>query len=269
MERSEMVYLAAVVALSACLVAATNSMSTGGERLLLFPYWLIRFGIEGGLFVAFRSLLETGPLFRSRPLTLFAIAFLLSLVPFVLATTAFDIVLGFPELGLENAPVAGTAVLREFLLEIAYLADDHLSLCLLLSLPRFIDLLPSHAKTPVSDQPAATPVADPETVLMPLLDSPLQGSLIRLEAQEHYVIVVTDREQRMVLGRFSDYTAMLSSTLGLQVHRSHWVALRAVAEVFEENRNMKLRLTNGDVVPVSRRHRTEVSDGLANRAPQS
>jgi hypothetical protein len=259
MKHEESLYLLIVIALSGSLVAATNPASFGMERVYLYLYWLVRFAIEGGLFLAFRSLLETGQQLRRRPLILMSLAFVSSLIPFVLATTALDIVLGFPELGLGQAPSDGVSFIREFLFEVTYLADDHLFLCLLLSLPRLLNLLVGEAapKSPLSAVSGSLPTG-PQLVL-PMLDPPLNGTVIRLEAQEHYVIVVATGEQRMVLGRFSDFVATLPSSEGQMVHRSHWVAYNAASEVFQENRNMKLRLINGDVVPVSRRYRDAAS----------
>lgn len=254
----EIGYLLAVVILSAGLVAASNPSDFGAGRALLYLYWMTRLAIEAALFLAFRSLVEAGGLFGRRPPVLTAVAFLLSLVPFVLAATAFDIVLGFPELGLGTTRPGDGLFVSEFVLEVGYLADDHLFLCLLLSLPRLLEWWSGREAT---DPPVETANAE-ATHFLPMLNPPLDGAIIRLEAQEHYVVVVSTGEQRMVLGRFSDFIATLPPSLGMQVHRSHWIARSAAREVFQDNRNMKIRLTNGDVVPVSRRHRDAASDML-------
>ena len=68
----------------------------------------------------------------------------------------------------------------------------------------------------------------------------------------------------MILGRFTDIVATLPASLGLKVHRSHWVARATIAETFTEKRNLKLRLINKDVVPVSRRYRETVLKEVAN-----
>lgn len=255
MTRRDIGYVLAVVVLSAGLVAASNPNDFGAGRVLLYLYWITRLAIEAALFLAFRSLVEAGGLIGRRPPILTAVAFLLSLVPFVLAVTAFDIVLGFPELGLGTSRSGGDSFVTEFVLEVGYLTDDHIFLCLLLSLPRLLEWWSGRA---APDPPADTNTAK-DTPLLPMLNPPLDGAIIRLEAQEHYVVVVSTGEQRMVLGRFSDFIATLSPSLGMQVHRSHWIARNAVQEIFHDNRNMKIRLTNGDVVPVSRRYRDSVT----------
>ncbi len=53
----------------------------------------------------------------------------------------------------------------------------------------------------------------------------LDGQINHIEAQEHYIRVATSSERRMVLYRFSDAIREMPDTLGLQVHRSHWVRI--------------------------------------------
>ncbi len=260
MKRPEILYVLSITLLMAALVAATNPNTFADLRVYLYAYWMVRLSIECGLFIAFRSLLEAAVVERRRRVLLFSSAFLLSLLPFVLAITALDIVLGFPELGISDPGAAEGAFLREFVLEVFYLADDHLVLCLIVSLPRLL----STGGTPAALFAEFERPQDDSYVLgpeqLPMLASPIKGALVRVEAQEHYVIINSTEEQRMVLGRFSDVIALLPGPLGMQVHRSHWVAAAAVSSVFVESRNMKLRLFNGDVVPVSRRYSSAVRD---------
>ena len=52
--------------------------------------------------------------------------------------TAIDIVLGFPELGIGSTDPAGIKPAAAFGWELVYLLDNHIFLCLLLCLPRFL-----------------------------------------------------------------------------------------------------------------------------------
>ena len=267
MGRQELLYTLSATVFAACLIAATNQGALGGARLYLYAYWLVRLLIECGLFIAFRSLIEAAGLPRRRIYSAFCAAFMLSLIPFVLAATAFDIVLGLPELGLAS-PGGDRSFLSEFFFEIIYLADDHLFLCLIVSLPRLLSILPWRSTLPAPlDMLEEDRVQAGNANLLPMLDKPLKGVLTRMEAQEHYVTISTTEEQRMILGRFSDMVAMLPPSLGMQVHRSHWVARAAVSKVFAENRNMKLRLYDGSVIPVSRRNRDAVKEQFDTGAP--
>jgi DNA-binding LytR/AlgR family response regulator len=89
-----------------------------------------------------------------------------------------------------------------------------------------------------------------------------------MEAQEHYVRITTDEEVRMVLCRFSDIVRELSDDAGMQTHRSHWAAYPAIAEAVKEGQNMKLVLTSGDSVPVSRSFRS-TAEAKLERLPVS
>ncbi len=257
MKRAEVIYVFIVSLLVAGLISATNSDSFGSARIYLYLYWLVRIFIECGLFIAFRNLLETNGVLKNRVFRLFSVSFILSLIPFVLAITALDIVLGFPELGLDSTDQSTGFHVTEFLMELIYVADDHLFLCILLSLPRILPLLdePMQSYSEIEGQTRTK-----QSSILPMLDPPLSGQLVRVEAQEHYVIINSTDEQRMVLGRFSDLVGTLPPSLGIKIHRSHWVTFDAVEKYFVENRNMKLRLTNGDIVPVSRRYRRTVAE---------
>jgi len=56
----------------------------------------------------------------------------------------------------------------------------------------------------------------------------------------------------LLLLRLSDAVAELGPTLGRQVHRSYWVARRAVSSVERDRYRVRLILRNGARVPVSR-----------------
>jgi len=75
--------------------------------------------------------------------------------------------------------------------------------------------------------------------------------LISLSAQDHYIEVVTTQGRDLVLGRFSDVVAQLADWDGLRIHRSHWVARKAIAGV-ERGTKPVVRLTDGRHLPVSR-----------------
>lgn len=265
MKRSELVYILVITLLAVGLVSATNPNTFGSDRPILYLYWLLRLFIECGLFVAFRSLLDSNDTVRLKPVPLFVSALFLSLVPYVLAMTTFDIVLGVPELGLDGQVPGGGSFFGAFLLEIAYLFDDHLFLCLMVSLPRLLSAQESTGPAfegMIADH-GTSALTDGRDIL-PMLDPPLRGKPLRIEAQEHYVVIHATEENRMFLGRFSDVVQSLPDALGLRVHRSHWVAREEVSEVFVERRNTKLRLRNGEVVPVSRRYRRVVADQFKN-----
>ena len=80
-----------------------------------------------------------------------------------------------------------------------------------------------------------------------------RGGLVALSGEDHYVQVVTTKGQHMLLLRLGDAIREAAPLPGLQVHRSHWVALDQIAAVRRSASGASLTLTTGDLVPVSRR----------------
>ena len=104
------------------------------------------------------------------------------------------------------------------------------------------------AETP---PPAAPPPAE-DSPLLAALPRRLGREVIRLRMQDHYVEVHTPLGHELVLMRFRDALQEVAGMDGMQVHRSHWVARRAVATVRQHQGRTELRLRDGALVPVSR-----------------
>ena len=85
-----------------------------------------------------------------------------------------------------------------------------------------------------------------------LIPFELQGEVFCLKAEDHYLRVFSSAGEALVLFRFSDAIKPLSRTLGLQIHRSYWVAKTAVSKTVHHRQRHFLILTNGHSVPVSR-----------------
>ncbi|APE44212.1 hypothetical protein BOO69_12990 [Sulfitobacter alexandrii] len=103
--------------------------------------------------------------------------------------------------------------------------------------------------------PTQPPQPDPAAAFLRRLPVERRGSLQRIEAQDHYLNVVTERGNALILMRLSDALAELAGTEGLQVHRSHWVALGAVQRHRRINGRDLLVMADGAEVPVSRSFR--------------
>ena len=98
-------------------------------------------------------------------------------------------------------------------------------------------------------RPNPQPIA--KTNFLARLPVQTRGQLIRLEAQDHYLKVVTDQGADLILMRMSDAENELGN-IGLRVHRSHWVAHSAIREVRRKQGRISLSMQDGSVVPVSR-----------------
>lgn len=82
-----------------------------------------------------------------------------------------------------------------------------------------------------------------------------RGPLIRLEAQDHYLKVVTERGAEMILMRMGDAEEELRALGGVRVHRSHWVNPPAVTRHQRAEGRDVLQMRDGYDVPVSRSYR--------------
>lgn len=88
-------------------------------------------------------------------------------------------------------------------------------------------------------------------------------TVLRLQAQGNYVLIWTDTANFTVPGPFAHLTAQLPDGLGCLVHRSEWVATRAVTCLERKGRAIELRLSNGNLVRVASTRAGVVRDWLA------
>lgn len=103
------------------------------------------------------------------------------------------------------------------------------------------------------DAPAAATVTAPAAPpLLERLPLPQRGRLLHLSVADHYVEVTTDKGKALLLMRLSDAIRETAPVPGLQVHRSHWIALDAVRRAARQSGKPVLELENGTTVPISR-----------------
>lgn len=91
------------------------------------------------------------------------------------------------------------------------------------------------------------------------LAKPLEGRLLCLEMQDHYLVVHHSGGSEMILCRMEDAARELAG-LGQRVHRSWWVASDAVDGREREGQRTLLRLTDDRRVPVGRSFRPDLKD---------
>jgi len=76
--------------------------------------------------------------------------------------------------------------------------------------------------------------------------------VVHIAACDHYLEINCVNSQHLVRAKMKDAVALLQNEDGMQVHRSHWVATKAIATTLREGRDLKLVLTTGKKVSVSR-----------------
>lgn len=99
---------------------------------------------------------------------------------------------------------------------------------------------------------APAPAAPRPARILSRLPLDRRGALIALSVQDHYVEVITTRGRDLILMRLSDAMAEAEGVAGLQVHRSHWVALDQVRAARRQGDGAVLTLSDGREVPVAR-----------------
>jgi hypothetical protein len=88
--------------------------------------------------------------------------------------------------------------------------------------------------------------------LLSRLPHRLGDRIVALEAEDHYLRVHTTIGSDLILMRLSDAVAAIEPDLGLQVHRSWWVAQDAICELVRSDQRSHLKLRNGLLVPIGR-----------------
>ncbi len=113
------------------------------------------------------------------------------------------------------------------------------------------------------DRPSRFPPPSPDLLGV----SP--GEVVCLQMEDHYVRVHTIAGSRLVLATLAQAMAALDRTPGLRVHRSWWVADKAVAGAVAEGRKLRLILTTGVKAPVARSSVAAVREaGWLHRPPE-
>jgi hypothetical protein len=80
----------------------------------------------------------------------------------------------------------------------------------------------------------------------------IETGVLWLRARDHYLEIITDHGRHFRRDRLADWVERLNEGSGLQVHRSWWVADRAVSHAIRDGRDYKLVLSTGDHAPVAR-----------------
>jgi hypothetical protein len=110
-------------------------------------------------------------------------------------------------------------------------------------------------ETDTAEEPAPAENAAPLPRLARRLPEDFPYPILRLTVDDHLVEVVGQGASHNVRLRFGDAIEEMDPVEGFCTHRSHWVTRDAVAGTERENGQLRLRMTNGDLVPVSRKYR--------------
>lgn len=107
----------------------------------------------------------------------------------------------------------------------------------------------------LAEKPSAADTASapaPTIRILNRLPIDKRGTLVSLSVQDHYVEINTTAGQTLVLMRLSDAIAETQGLSGLQVHRSHWVAVSQAVACKRNGDKAVLTMSCGRDIPVSR-----------------
>ncbi|MZR12240.1 hypothetical protein GQE99_04345 [Maritimibacter sp. DP07] len=130
--------------------------------------------------------------------------------------------------------------------------------------PRDIERHMRERLADATPEPAPEPVRE-DPLFIRNLSPDLGREIISISTRDHYLDVVTAEGKDRILKRMSDAVAELNGLPGLQIHRSHWVALDAVERLEREGRKARVVLKNGATLPVSRPNIPALAEALEKR----
>lgn len=100
----------------------------------------------------------------------------------------------------------------------------------------------------------------PEVSFLKRIPVTIEGELLCLRTEDHYLRVYTTAGDDLILHRMKDAIKELTDVDGLQVHRSYWVARCAVRGVEKKDRKITLLLKNGLNAPVSETYASKLRE---------
>ena len=83
-------------------------------------------------------------------------------------------------------------------------------------------------------------------------------NILSMHAEDHYLRIVTDKGEALILMRLRDAIASMSEDAGIQTHRSHWVSATSNPILIKHNGKPALELCDRRKVPVSRHYLSAV-----------
>ncbi len=245
-------------ALTSLVIALLEPESSEGLHVIAaYLHWFLQITFAAGLWLAvFMSMVKREV--NARALPWLAIA----MMPFIFAAVSLPVdILS----GTEVPPKDGFLDLPYwYLTEFTGVFDSGLFIGIVMTMVIYaVDAAAD--ELPVTPAPQSTPQAAPPALHRLFANVPPRRDvkLIRAEAQDHYVALITDAGTDLVLMPFTEAVEKLSVYNGLQCHRSHWIMRDQVHDLRRAGSAWECEMENGDVVPVSRRRARDVRETLS------
>lgn len=98
-----------------------------------------------------------------------------------------------------------------------------------------------------------------------LIPAHKRGTLISMSSQDHYVEIVTKNGNHLERLTMTMAIELAPKAVGLQVHRSHWVAYKSILGLEKTGERYAVLLQNGARIPVGKSRVAEVRSYLDSR----
>lgn len=128
----------------------------------------------------------------------------------------------------------------------------------------------SEPRTPdACSMPLAAHVPAPAPFVPPVPNGLINGwprdPILRIRVVDHYLELCTRSGTALVRGRMQDAIREVPNSMGIQPHRSWWVAFSEIDRIERRERDLFLLLKNGDRVPVARARAADVKFALERK----
>lgn len=108
----------------------------------------------------------------------------------------------------------------------------------------------------LSDEPEKAPYWMPykkqEVALNDHLPKPIRGKILRVEAMNQYIQVITEKGEADLRMSLQNATDLIPEAFGLRVHRSVWLNWDEMQSLVYVDGNPRVELSSGERFPVSR-----------------
>lgn len=116
--------------------------------------------------------------------------------------------------------------------------------------------------------PSTTSKKDAQPDFWDRVPKPIGRDLVALSAELHYMRVYTTQGEALVLFPFGRAVVQLENVIdGVQIHRSHWVALGHVSQIRRNGRRGVCQTTSGLDLPISRKRWQSLQAALTPGIP--
>lgn len=92
------------------------------------------------------------------------------------------------------------------------------------------------------------------------------AEITHMSAELHYLDVHSQADHKLILYSLKDAVKEIPAGLGMQIHRSHWVAYDSIEDIHKLGRQGEVELHNGSRLPISRANFSSVMDAHSKQA---